>query len=645
MNTNLRKTIVRVSLTILTTLAIVPLAWGQFTFTTNNGAITITGYNTAAGLNAVIPASINGYPVVSIGDGASAAFPSSSITNVVIPGSVTNIGATAFYNCQSLTRVTIPNSVTSIGGGAFYNCYSLTNVTIGNSVTSIGNSVFYYCISLSSVTIPNSVTSIEESAFGDCFGLTSVTIPNSVTNIGNYAFQACTNLTDVTIPNSVTNIGSGAFVYCLSLTNVTIPNSVITIGSEAFNQCCNLTSVTIPSSVTSIGDLAFYSCTSLTNIAVNVSNPNYSSFNGVLFDKAQTTLIMFPPGLGGSYTIPNSVTSIRQSAFQSCFGLTSVTIPNSVTSIEGSVFSGCTSLTNVTIPNSVTNIGFGAFSSCYSLTSVTIPNSVISIGGGAFGDCSGLTNVTIPNSVTSIDGGAFSGCTSLTNVTIPNSVTNIGFGAFSSCYSLTIVTIPNSVTIILDVFEFCTSLTNIAVDVSNPNYSSFNGILFNKAQTTLFIFPPGLGGSYNTPNSVTNIRNHAFYHCANLTAVYFQGNAPAPNNDSSVFLSDPATIFYLPGTSGWGAGFDGRPTALWYLPTPLILTGANGNNNFGVRSNRFGFTISWATNLSVVVEACTNLANPLWTPLATNALVSGTNYFSDSTPPTLPRRFYRARPQ
>jgi len=130
----------------------------QLTFTTNNGAITITGYNTAAGLNVVIPAMTNGYHVTSIGDYA---FENSGLTNVTIPNSVTNIGTNAFYHCTSLASVTIPNSVTNIGTYAFYYCTSLTSVTIPNSVTNIGDSAFAFC-GLTSVTILYGVASVGE---------------------------------------------------------------------------------------------------------------------------------------------------------------------------------------------------------------------------------------------------------------------------------------------------------------------------------------------------------------------------------------------------------------------------------------------------------------------------------------------------
>ena len=140
-------------------------------------------------------------------------------------------------------------------------------------------------------------------------------------------------------------------------------------------------------------------------------------------------------------------------------------------------------------------------------------------------------------------------------------------------------------------------------------------------------------------SSVTSIGSYAFSCCASLTPVYFQGSAPTA--DSSVFAGDTnSTVYYLPGTTGWETAFGGRPTTLWVLPNPLILK--NGPS-FGVQTNQFGFIISWATNLSVVVEACTNLANPNWAPLQTNTLTGGWSYFSDPQWANYPARLYRLR--
>ena len=324
---------------------------------------------------------------------------------------VTAIGHDSFSYC-SLNSVIIPNSVSSIGDYAFSFCSGLTSVSIPNSVSSIGNYAFLSS-GLTSVSIPNSVTSISSGAFGYCRGLTSVDIGSSVTYIGYCAFEYCRGLTSVSIPNSVTSIGSGAFRHCTGLTSVSIPNSVTSIGSGAFRHCTGLTSVSIPNSVTSIGSGALNGCISLTEIAVDANNDKYCSINGVLYSKDKTNLIKVPQGYKTSFvSIPNSVTSIGDYAFENCTGLTSVSIPNSVTSIGSGAFRYCGGLTSISIPNSVTSIGSEAFKFCRNLTSVTIGNSVTSIGQEAFFG-SGLTSVTIGNSVTSIEPFAFTHCYNL----------------------------------------------------------------------------------------------------------------------------------------------------------------------------------------------------------------------------------------
>ncbi len=354
----------------------------------------------------------------------------SSVKTVEIEYGVTSIGAWTFADCSSLTSVTIPNSVTSIGDNAFWDCYALTSVTIPNSVTSIGGRAFGYCFSLTSVTIPSSVTNMGDRAFVCCSSLSEIIVDG---NNKNYTSQdgvlfnkdkteliQCpigNTRTSYTIPNSVTRIGDDAFYRCISLTSVTIPNSVTSIGESAFADCSRLTSVTIPNSVTRIDVGAFYRCSSLSEIIVDGNNQNYSSQDGVLFNKDKTALIQYPIGnTRTSYTIPNSVTSIGYYAFYNCSSLTSVTIPDSVTIIGEYAFEYCSSLTSITISNSVTRIGYFAFYNCRSLTSVTIPNSVTSIGGDAFAYCYSLTSVTIPNSVTSIGNSAFDYCYNLNDV-------------------------------------------------------------------------------------------------------------------------------------------------------------------------------------------------------------------------------------
>jgi uncharacterized repeat protein (TIGR02543 family) len=285
---------------------------------------------------------------------SSSSIAKTSLLSVKLPAGAMSIGSYAFSNCSGLTgALTIPSSVTAIGSSAFYGCSGLTGaLTIPSSVTSIGDAAFYRCSGLTgALTIPSGVTVIGGSAFFGCSGLMgALTIPSGVTTIGSYAFYGCSGLTGaLTIPSSVTAIGTSAFAGCSGLTGaLTIPSSVTAIEYAAFNDCSGLTgALTIPSSVTSIGDIAFSSCSGLTAINVNAANANYSSADGVLYNKNKTTLIQYPGGKQGEFAIPSSVTAIGNYAFYDCSGLTSLTIPASVTSIGDYAFYSCTGLTAV----------------------------------------------------------------------------------------------------------------------------------------------------------------------------------------------------------------------------------------------------------------------------------------------------------
>jgi hypothetical protein len=410
---------------------------------------------------------------------------------------------------------------------------------------------------------------------------------------------------DVSIPSAITSlpvtrIGHQAFDGRTGLANITIPDGVISIGGDAF-FACSLASVTIPGSVTNIGANAFVVCSRLMAMTVEAGNAFYSSVNGVLFDKNQAALLQYPGGLGGSYTIPGSVTNIAAGAFVDCAGLTNVTVPNSVTSISDGAFAGCSALTNVAIPSSVTSIGDDAFQST-GLTSVTIPGSITNIGMGAFYACAGLTAVRIlPGSLASIGPQAFGYCSSLSTLIIGEGIPSIGESAFVFCTRLHKVTIPAGVTNIADsAFEDC-GLTSVTI-----------------------------------PDSVTSIAEGAFADCDGLTTVFFKGNAPTA--DWTVFdFDNNATVYYLPGATGWYDFNDntGIPIVLW---NPLVQT---GDGSFGVQNGQFGFNITGTPDIPIMVQASTTLANPVWTPLATMTLTNGSVYFSEPLQTNTPARFYR----
>ena len=351
---------------------------------------------------------------------------------------------------------------------------TIPNMLNGKKVTSIDNRAFYLCNSLISIIIPDSVEKISVNPFAYCRTLKSIFVSSehpyffAIDGVLFRKADSCLisypkgrEYTTYNIPQGITAIESSAFYDCKFLTRVTIPDSVTSIGDCAFSLCDSLTSITIPDSVEQIGTNPFTVCSALKSISVSPEHPYFATIDGVLFRKADKALISYPAGISSStYTIPQGITAIGDSAFYYCDSLTSVSIPDSVTSIGDNAFYFCESLTSVTIPDSVTAIGDSAFSYCDSLTSVTIPDSVTAIGDEAFYSCSSLTSVNIPDSVTSIGDRAFSYCDSLTSVSIPDSVTAIGNRAFYYCDSLTSVSIPNSVTSIGDyAFGDCSNLT------------------------------------------------------------------------------------------------------------------------------------------------------------------------------------------
>jgi len=236
--------------------------------------------------------------------------------------------------------------------------------------------------------------------------------------------------------------------------------------------------------------------------------------------------------------------------------------------------------TNSPDTNTITITGYTGSGGAVTIPGAINGKPVTRIGEQAFYSCTSLTSITIPNSVISIADAAFDGCIRLTSITIPNSVSSVGYYAFCGC-----------------------GLTNVVVG-----------------------------------NNVTSIGDYAFWGCTSLTSVYFRGNAPSLGGPNVFDYTDNATVFYLPGTTGWGSTFADLPTILW---GPQV----SGDSNFGVRTNTFGFNMNWVggSGMVIVVEACTNLANFSWVPLQTNTLISDSSYFSDPRWTNYCTRFYRLR--
>jgi hypothetical protein len=575
-----------VGIVVVSYLLPCPVQALDFTYTNYEGAVTITGY-TGPGGNVTVPSTIEGLPVKAIGDHAFYYVP--TLTGVIIPEGVTKIGFEAFWSSDKLLSVSLPNGLLNIGDQAFWACSSLGEVTIPASVTNIGALAFGKCTSLGAITVdPLNVwyASVEGVLF-DNGQKTLIQFPGG--KAGSY-----------TIPTSVTSIADLAFWWSTNLSSVTMPEGVNRIGVDAFGGCAGLISVSMPNSLTIIDDSAFWGCTMLSQAP-----------------------------------IPNGVTRIGSSAFSQC-GLTKITIPPSVMALGDAAFSSCTSVTSLDIENSF--LGTNEFSGCTGVMSITIPDWITDIANGAFAG-TGLTNVAIPRSITRVGDFAFEGCTSLTNIAIPDTVTYIGGGAFAFCNGLTSVTIPDSVTRIGDgliskgvvgAFSYCTNLTNVVL--GNRLQHIGDGAFFGCSDLA----------AITIPESVTRIGDVCFAYSPNLTAVYFEGDAPDISLSAFELLSQPtpATLYYLPGTVGWAPTVANRPTALWVRPTPVILT---TGPSFGAHADGFGFRVSWATNAAVVVEACTNLHNPVWEALLNRPLTDGVVDFRDLQWTNHPNRFYRVR--
>ena len=446
-------------------------------------------------------------------------------------------------------------------------------------VTKIGDGAFAYNTNLYNISLPNGVTTIGSGAFQRCSHLTNVDIPPSLTTIGESAFQY-SGLTRLVLPSTVVSIGLNACEECRSLADLVLSDGLVSIGDRAFAQT-SLSTVFIPASVAVIGDQAFTSCYNLTAINVDPGNSAYTSIDGVLFNHSLASLMLCPAAKSpnpGRYTVPAGVTTLANAAFATC-NFTNIDLPDGLTAIGYAAFLGVP-LTSLKLPGSLKIIYSSVFA--YStLTSLTIPEGVTNLGGGVFQSCLQLTNVVLPDSLTSLGGYAFY-ASAITTITLPPGLPGIPDGCFLECAKLRAITNSNRIAVI--------------------------------------------GGD-------------AFAQCGKLTAVYFAGNAPSAAA-GEFFQGDSATVYYLPGTTGWASTYHGLNTAPWFLPTPQFV---NVTPGFGNRAGQLGITVSWATNLSVAVDTTPDLAHPVWQPLLTNALVNGSFRFFDAFGSAPGGRFYRMR--
>lgn len=400
-----------------------------------------------------------------IADGVFSEASESGITEIILPDSVVSIGENAFLGYKTLEQIVLPDSLEIIGDEAFWGCESLKEISIPESIEFIGEAAFINCNSLEKINLPDKGFELSSGLFND------TEYHNNQSNWTDNCLYIGNHLVDFK------NSGSEEIKIKEGTKTVAIPKS-----AEHYENL----QIYIPASVERISHGSTY----LKSIEVSENNPYFSSSDGVLYDKQKTKLIAYPAfKTAESYTVPESVKEIDDSAFAGCAtvqkinlpeglekigesafensGITSVVIPKFVESISRDSFSRCEKLKSVTIQQGVSKIEIGAFSGCASLESISLPDSIEYIAPYVFQDCTALKSIKFPEKIFQISFGCFFNCSSLEKVELPVSLKNINTAAFNGCSSLKEINLPESLRSINEsAFYDCESLKSITVPES-----------------------------------------------------------------------------------------------------------------------------------------------------------------------------------
>lgn len=553
---------------------------GDFTYELVGEEATIISY-TGVNPALVIPATLDGYPVVKLG---SALFRNNiGIVTVAVEGtSLREVGSAAFAGCTMLTTVTLPNSVTVIGNGAFMGCTALSTFVAPTGLETIGSNAFASCSALTAFAMGEDVLSIGKGAFENCTALASVTFSANLTTIGENAFAGCSVLSGITFGDKLETIGNNAFANCTALSQITLPKGLTEMGNTVFAGCTALSQITFNAVGYQDADATDTSLQSIgsSSLALTIG-PDVLRIPAFAFFNVPLTSVEFAPN--------STCTLICNSAFKSCRQLTSLNIPDSVTTIETNAFSGCSGLTSLSLPfvganrdvvqSGATDAMFGYIfgtandSQCTAtkqyyvgkstdksgalFVTYYIPKNLakVTIRGGAIGynafdGCTMINDLTIGDAVISVVAGSLhstawfaakadnsvvyanskvlygyksveEGATPITALNVTEGVVSISADAFKDCTTLQTITLPASLTDIgADAFVGCTALTDITVAEGNTAFQSVDGVLYNKEQTELMIYPANKNAtSFTIPETVTSVWESAFANNGKLATL------------------------------------------------------------------------------------------------------------------------------
>ena len=495
----------------------------------------------------------------------------STASTITLPkhGSETTYQLSQYSICQlpNVTSITVPDYITSFESNTFFECPKLEYVSITNSITYFPDKVFTNCPALDTFnyngtceewsTLEFSTITSQPMYFFKKFKLnnsypTSINLPSTLTEIGAYQFYKFSSATSVSSLENITAIGEYAFAQCSSLKSITIPEAITTIERHTFEGCSNLSSVSLYQSITKINERAFADCTSITEFPLlgDLSQIEEEAFAGCTLLASFTTNLddikyISPRILKGCTSL---VSLTLKSLASSPSGYTVLdhffdtkAIPTSLSSVtimEGeianSAFLNAEHVETITLRSNVTNVSHNAFSK--NALHVELINNIYYNSNWAVAVDDNIVSASLASNTVGVCANLFSG-TSISSITLNNGLKYIGNSAFTST-PITTITIPSSVIRIgLSVFTNCSSLTAINVDANNNIYSSHLGVLYNKAGTTLLIYPLNRTITAYTPIETTiTIDSNAF---AGSNIVTFTANEKLLTIKSNAFADCP----------------------------------------------------------------------------------------------------------
>lgn len=502
--------------------------------------------------------------------GSSAFADCDALASVTFDDTLTDIGANAFSECMSLTSLELPKSLKTIGTSAFWYCSGITGeLIIPRNVTTIGENAFYCCRNVTSLSLSTSLKTIGTEAFESCYGLTEVTLPNSVNTLGDAVFSGCTGLTTFTFGNGITTTGKDTFRGCSSLVTVNFSDTIKTIGEGAFYQSAKMTHLVLPNNLQKIEALAFYNCNKITGITfpATLKEIGVSAFDACY-------------ELTGELTLPDSVESILDEAFNDCYGYSVLNVGSKLRNLSSTAF---LNVSFDTINVSDNNTKYHSDENCLIETALNkivlgsktavIPSYIKEIGDYAFYSIESFSGtLMLPQSITSIGDSAFSGCSSLTGeLILPSGLKNIGKNAFNQCSGLTgTLVIPPLITDInTSAFAYC-KFTSL---VFHENIKTIGDSAFAYGKTTK--------GTLTLPNNLLSIGNSAFYEC------YITGDLVIPDSVTNIgdyaFANNTSiyTIYLGKNVSSIGIGafnYGNYVTGITVSPENTILDSRNDCN-------------------------------------------------------------------